>query len=136
MKLLSALTILMIINPSFAEPAKLVAFATLDKTFKAEQIKNIFVDGNQKVDMIELNDGNIFYDTEIKNTTIMFPDMTKWTLPTDINNNGNLLDWNKPNIKKPHQLNIDWGKVIDGFDGSLMGPGGISAVGGDATGGG
>jgi hypothetical protein len=82
--------VLTIHNPSFAEPAKLVAFATLDKTFKAEQIKNIFVDGNKKVDMIELNDGNIFYDTEIRNTTIMFPDKTKWTLPTDMNNDRNL----------------------------------------------
>jgi hypothetical protein len=38
-----------------------------------------------------------------------------------------------------HQVsrpNIDWGKVIDGLDGSLLGPGGVFAVGGDATGGG
>lgn len=103
MKTMLMLTSLMICFGAQANH-ELVSF-TLEsgkKVSTAEEVKQIFKGSNDRIDMIELKNGSIFYDTEIKNTTIRLQG-NAYSLPVDqiriLNSNLGSINFNDARLR-------------------------------------
>jgi hypothetical protein len=112
----------------------MLSFSTDTEMYDASLITHIFTDANKKVEMIELSNGNIFYDSEIKEATLLVPSSNNQVILTKPIENG-LLNWNsdsnvivdweqKPNLDGNNfPVDIDFGGIYGREGGDTSGGG-------------
>lgn len=69
---------------ALAMEGKLVSLTLRDSgnTISNSEIEKIFSDYQGKIDLVELKNGNIFYDNEIENALIKFKNSSKVQIPS------------------------------------------------------
>lgn len=85
MKFLTALTFMLFMLNCYASTAKLTHLTLLNnqRVSVAKELKFVQLTQFGKIDLIELKSGNIFYDSEIKNGTLLFQSGNKLEVPVD-----------------------------------------------------
>lgn len=86
MKFLMMLLLSLLISTSlYASDNKIISFTLVNgaKLSALKDVKKVFTTQDNKIDLIELNNGEIFYDTEILNTALELGDTVLNNLPID-----------------------------------------------------